>query len=295
MIGEREIKEWLKVGEKTKKVREKIYGIIEEGISYRELYYKILKEFKKEGLDLAFPINISKNYVAAHDTASIDDNRVLEKGDIVKIDIGGNKDGYITDTAITIEINSNRYEKLVNKTREILEKIEEILKPGIKVSEIGKIVEKEAYKANLKPIYNLSGHTIDRYTLHSSISIPNFDNKSKDVLINTVVAIEIFLTNGKGFVKEEGDSKIFSLIKKKTRNPLLKRYIEIVYKERKNLPFDLIYLYEKFKDKYKIVLDLLRKEGLIREYPPLVEINKGIVAQFEHTYIITDKEVIRIT
>ncbi len=92
---------------------------IRVGVSYLELVESVESRVKAEGADLAFPLNVSLNEDAAHDTASTGDERIFSKGDVVKLDLGVQLDGYIADTATTVDLGTN--DLLVEASREALE------------------------------------------------------------------------------------------------------------------------------------------------------------------------------
>ena len=77
---------------------------IRVGRSYLELVESVEARVKNEDADLAFPLNVSLNEDAAHDTASTGDERVFARGDVVKFDLGVQIDGYIADTATTVDL-----------------------------------------------------------------------------------------------------------------------------------------------------------------------------------------------
>ena len=63
---------------------------------------------EEKGAGLAFPLNLSFNEDAAHDTASADEHRFFSEGDVVKLDLGVHLEGYIADTAVTVDLGESR-------------------------------------------------------------------------------------------------------------------------------------------------------------------------------------------
>ena len=290
-----DLEKWIEVGKVAKKIKKYAKEILKKDMLILDYIEKIEEKIHNMGYNLAFPINISINEIAAHDTADFDDSRCFKEGDVVKVDIGLEKEGYISDTAFTVEIGSNTHKKIIKACREALEFAKSIIYPGIKVYEIGKLIESIAQKYGFKVVKNLGGHSIERYNLHSGIFIPNFDNKDKRVLKNVVIAVEPFFTYGVGIVEETDEIKIFSLAKK-PRNVLARRYYNILYKERNKLPFSLRYLTKKFgRENVNKIISMLMKENSLYCYPVLREKSNNIVVQFEDTIIITEDEVIVTT
>jgi len=125
-----------------------------------------------EGALPAFPVNISINADAAHDTPKFGDERVFGEKDVAKLDAGAHVEGYIGDAAITIDL-SGEQGVLVEASAAALEAAVAAIKPGVRVVEIGGIVEEEIKKRGFRPIENLTGHQVAQYVLHAGAEIPN--------------------------------------------------------------------------------------------------------------------------
>jgi len=281
-----------KASEITKKVKREAEKLLKPG----ESIYNIAETIEQKIIDLggfpSFPVNISINNIAAHYTPTINDNTILKDGDVVKVDFGAQVNGYCMDTAFTVEINDNKYKDLIEASRNALENVKKILRKDIEVSEIGKVIESTIKSYNYNPIYNLSGHKIEQYILHSGITIPNYDNKSKIKLTEGIYAIEPFATNGVGLVKEDKPSGIYSIMSDKPiRDPNIKKFFQEIYNKYKTLPFSYRWLYKDYNNKInlKLFIEYLKKNGNIYEYPILVEQSNGIVTQFETTFFIYDR------
>jgi len=281
-----------KASEITKKAKREAEKLLKPG----ESIYNIAETIEQKIIDLggfpSFPVNISINNIAAHYTPTINDNTILKDGDVVKFDFGAQVNGYCIDTAFTVEINDNKYKDLIEASRNALENVKKILRKDIEISEIGKVIENTIKSYNYNPIYNLSGHRIEQYILHSRITIPNYDNKSKIKLNEGIYAIEPFATNGIGFAKEDKPSGIYSIISDKPiRDPNIKKFFQEIYNKYKTLPFAYRWLYKDYNNKInlKLFIEYLKKNGNIYEYPILVEQSNGIVTQFETTFYIYDR------
>ncbi len=276
------MEKWIEAGKIAKKAKEIAKKEVKVGALYLDVA-EAIEEFIKENADLAFPVNISVNEVAAHDTPKIRDGRSFKEGDLVKVDIGVLLDGAIADTAVTIDLGN--HDELVKAAEEALEAAIKVIRPGITLGEIGKAIEDAIRKRGYKPIANLTGHSIEEYKLHAGLSIPNVNNGSSTVIEEgTVVAIEPFATDGLGYVVESKESQIYSLENEMpVRLPAEKKIVEFA-KKRKGLPFCKRWL--KMPDFY--FANLVRK-GILHNYPILVEKGRGLVSQFEHTVIVEEK------
>lgn len=253
---------------------------------------KIEELIIKEGGKPAFPLNISVNNIAAHYTSPPDDMRRLPKKGIVKIDLGVHIDGYIVDTARTIILGGN-YTKLVKAAKSALDAAIQIVKDGVKISDVGKVIEKEIIEMGFQPIKNLTGHVMERYNLHTGISIPNVSTKlsllSPKFKEGMIVAIEPFATTGKkGIVVDTPEAHIYRLIKPNyTGTKFERRIVSYVHRRFKTLPFALRWLKNitQAKKSYEAFQNLL-KEKVLHKYPVLKDVDNGIVSQMEDTLIV---------
>ena len=245
--------------------------------------------FKQDGR-LAFPINISIDHVAAHNTALPEDTRVFTCNNLVKLDVGVHVNGYIADTAITIDL-SRQHAKLIEASSQALESALRILKPGTKVNEVGKLIHEKISSYGFSPIKNLSGHMLQQYKVHGPLTIPNYDNNDvSELQEGMIIAIEPFATPGEGIVIEGKPSGIFRLANKKPiRDANARRVLEIIETGFKTLPFSRRNINLPMRD---FALALLEKEGIISQYPQLIERSRNLVSQAEHTVIIKEKPIV---
>lgn len=290
-----ELNKWKKAGLIASEVREYGITLLKEGANVLEIARKIEDFITKKEAKFGFPVQISLNGLAAHYTPFPDDTLCLKAGDLVKLDLGVHIDGYIGDTASTIEIGTNKYSDLIKASREALNEAIKLCKPGTKICQIGEVVENVITKYGFKPIKNLSGHKVDRYILHSSLSIPNFNNEDRTELKEgTVIAIEPFATTGIGLVKEGKQSSNYRLFSTATvRDNATREVLEYIRKEFVTLPFAKRYLIPKFTpQRVALALFNLEKNGIIYGYPQLLEKSQGIVSQAEHTIIIKDNPIV---
>ncbi len=297
-LSEEDVKMYLKAGGIAKRVREYASRIAKPGLSVLELAESIEDKIRELGGEPAFPVNISINEVAAHYTPVIDDKTVIPGNSIVKIDIGVHVNGYIADTATTVSFNPV-HESLLEASRQALEKAIDFLKPGVRACDIGRVVEETISSYGFKPIRNLSGHSIDRYLIHSGYSIPNYgDSWIKWSFSEGVYAIEPFATNGVGFVREESVVTIFSLRSTRARLSVLeKKVVNDLWSSRRSLPFCERWLrsYSRSIEGVRGIIQSLIRKGILHLYPVLVERSGGLVSQFEHTLVIYRGEVIVTT
>jgi methionyl aminopeptidase len=261
------------------------------GASYLDLVESIEVQVKEEGAALAFPLNLSLNEDAAHDTASPGDVRVFTKGDVAKLDLGVQIDGYIADTATTIDLGRNSL--LLEASEQALDAAIKVVRPGATAGDLGTAIQKEIECRGYRPISNLTGHGLDRYILHRPPSIPNVGINGGVVLEEGMVfAIEPFATTGSGHVGEKTRKEIYSQVSQKpVRIPAARTILNKV-KDRHGLPFARRWLNEK---KLDITLPALVRSQVLHVYPVLSDIPGSLVSQHEHTVIVTSEGCIVTT
>lgn len=289
--NQEELEKFRKAGKLTARVREEIRELVEPGKDLLFIAEKVEDLIREKGAKPAFPCNISLNEAAAHYSPPADDETKIEEGDLVTIDIGAHLDGYIGDTAMTIATNE-KDQQMVETAELALDKAIEGIKPSINVGEIGGIIENTIEEAGFKPIRNLSGHSMDRWSLHSGTTIPNIKEKSeKNLEEGEIVALEPFVTDGAGEVKSQPEAYIFLYLNDEAvSGRMALKTLRLIKQKYGKLPFAERWLAE---DMSKIRLQMTLRELItsrsIYPYYVLKEKENGKVAQAEHTVIVTDE------
>src|ERR687896_536862 len=204
---------YLQAGKIAAEVRETARKKYHVGLTLFEICESVEAQIRSLNAEPAFPVNTSLNEIAAHYTAEPNDATLVKEGDVLKIDIGVHIDGYIADTAVTVCYDP-KYEALVNTAEMALGEAVRIARANTKASDIGKVIEATITKFGFKPIQNLSGHSLEKYTIHAGKSIPNIRTigPSFGLMENQAYAIEPFVTtkNGQGVVFEGKTRNIFA-------------------------------------------------------------------------------------
>lgn len=268
-------------------------GLIKVGVGFLEVVDRVEAKIVEDGAGIAFPVNVAVNEVAAHYSPRYEDTSlVFKKGDVVKLDVGAHVDGCIADTAVTVEVGSSVFSRLIRASEMALDKAIEKVAPDVDLSEVGVAVEETVRSYGYKPIDNLSGHSLGFYDLHSGLSIPNIGTvpRKGKPCVGAVLALEPFATNGLGHVISGGGSNIY-LCSKSFRSKLIRDHRSKVLFNRittnfKTLPFAHRWYKDLLGD--DSVLKRLCHVGVIKHYPKLIEAKSGIVTQKEHTVIVTE-------
>ncbi|AFD00838.1 methionine aminopeptidase, type II [Methanocella conradii HZ254] len=284
MMDAEVLDKYRKAGAILKQVRENAIPMVKKGARLLDVANAIEADIVAKGGKPAFPVNISLNDEAAHDTPGIGDEREFGD-DMVKLDIGVHVDGYIADTAVTVDLSGNP--DLVKASRKALEEAIKLVRPGVNTGQIGATIEETIEGFGLKPVYNLTGHGLERYVQHAEPAIPN-KRIGQGIILEAgqVIAIEPFATNGIGIVVEGPVVEIFSTIKvKPVRMPSEREALKAI-EQYNGLPFARRWLGDvKYIDRS---LASLMRQGIIHGYPVLVEHEHGLVSQAEHTMIVTE-------
>ncbi len=292
MLGDEEVRCYRRAGEIARKVLKLALDIVEPEKPLIEICERLEQYIIHEGGKPAFPINISVNEVAAHYTSPPDDDRVVPPSSIVKVDVGVHINGYIVDAAITLSFNP-KAASLIMACAKALDEAIKMFRAGVRLGDVGRIISKVIRDHGYRPVENLTGHLIARYRLHAGKSVPNvYIPSSEKVNEGEVYAIEPFSTSGIGRVRDCDEVHIFSLIieRKKMKKVKYKELLEIlnfVSSEYNALPFTPRWLVKKFgREVVEHFMNELRLRKLVIQYPVLVEVSGGIVAQFEDTVIV---------
>ncbi|MEM3065529.1 MAG: type II methionyl aminopeptidase [Candidatus Nitrosotenuis sp.] len=286
-----QIDDYVKAGKIAAEVREIARKKDWVGKTLYEICESVESEIKNRGGKCAFPVNASLNELAAHYTAEPNDPKVLTSSDLIKIDLGVQINGFIADTAVSISYDPE-FEALVQTAEEALRNAMAMVREGTKSSDIGKTIEKTVKQYGFKPIANLSGHSLEQYTIHAGKSIPNMWSIGSFTLsTKEAYACEPFVTtsNGLGFVREGKTRNIFGLVsRKKTKNEKANKLVDFIWENYNSLPFALRWITKEHDEKeIRPLLDDLIKNKIVRAYPVLIEANQQRVAQAEHTFIPT--------
>ncbi|MBI2558225.1 type II methionyl aminopeptidase [Candidatus Woesearchaeota archaeon] len=286
---------YIKAGRISAEALEYGKSLIKKGNSLLETTELIEKKIYELGGKPAFPVQISCNEIAAHFCIEEDDKTIFDE-QVVSLDLGVHVDGAIGDNAYTIDL-SGKYDDLVKAAQKALEESLKIINVGTELRQIGKVINETISSYGYNPVRNLSGHGLDLYGIHTNPTLPNIDNGDKTTLKKGMAfAVEPFATTGPGVVVEKGTPTVFMLEHKKpVRSPITREILKEI-ETCEGLPFAKRWLTRKFGAKANFALRELEQLGMLHQFPPLVEVNKGIVSQAEHSILIDDNgEVIVLT
>ncbi|HEX5552801.1 MAG TPA: type I methionyl aminopeptidase [Chitinophagaceae bacterium] len=150
---------------------------------------------------------ISVNNEFCHGIPS--DNKILKEGDLVNIDVSAERDGFWSDNGSSFVLGEdiNQHQALIEASMQILHKAIYNIKGGVRISEIGQLIEREAKKRGYKVIKNLTGHGVGRSLHEEPGEIANYRDRFNLTRFkkNAVVAIETFISTASTYAKSLND------------------------------------------------------------------------------------------
>eukprot|EP01118_Nematostelium_gracile_P005450 TRINITY_DN1728_c0_g1_i1.p1 TRINITY_DN1728_c0_g1~~TRINITY_DN1728_c0_g1_i1.p1 ORF type:complete len:460 (-),score=140.56 TRINITY_DN1728_c0_g1_i1:75-1412(-) len=302
-----------RAAEVHRQVRHYAQSFIKPGIKLIDMCNRIeemnRKLIEESGLKagIGFPTGCSINHVAAHYTPNTGDNKVLEYGDVMKVDFGTHVEGRIIDSAFTVAFDP-KFDKLLEAVKDATNTGLKEAGIDVRLCDIGSAIQEvmESYEVELdgktyqvKPVRNLNGHSIAPYQIHGGKSIPIVKGGDATKMEEgEFFAIETFGSTGKGYVNEDMECSHYAKVVDAPHVPLrtasAKSLLAHINKTFDTLPFCRKWLDNQGQTKYLMALKNLCDVGIVQAYPPLVDIKGSYVAQYEHTFILrpTCKEIL---
>jgi len=276
---------WRKAGRIAAECREWARENIRAGVRIRHVLETVEDMIRARGGEPAFPAQSSRNHVAAHFCTAPDDDVEYERGDCVKVDIGAHVEGYIGDTAISVDLSEDgSWGPLIKASSDALAAAIATVGDGVPVGQIGAAVEQTIVGAGFQPVRNLTGHGLERWKVHTPPQIPNYAERGGGRLrAGTVFAIEPFACTGRGFISERGRSEVFMMVRPPARARNLDRALLKAIESWRGLPIARRYFRQFEPETVEETLSRLARQGALMRFPPLVEAEGVMVAQTEHT------------
>ncbi|KAL8447429.1 hypothetical protein Emed_004383 [Eimeria media] len=309
-LGAVDIEALREAAECHRQVRRYAQSLLRPGISLTELCEKLeaktMQLIDAKGIERGkgFPTGCSLNECAAHYTPNPGEDRILGAGDICKLDFGVQVRGRIIDCAFSIAFDP-KFDPLIQATQEATNVGLKMAGVDARLSEIGCAIEETitSFECELngsvfpiKPIRNLTGHSIAPYRIHAGKSVPIVKcAQHSQAEINRmeegeVYAIETFASTGKGWVTDDGSCSHymknfeagFVPLRLKTTKELLK----LIDEHFGTLAFCRRWLDALGAPHHQMALQQLVKAGVVVPYPPLSDISGSYTSQMEHTVYI---------
>lgn len=276
---------WRQAGKIAADCREWAKANVKPGVRISDVLERVEEMIRERGAEPGFPAQSSRNSIAAHYCSPPGDPTTYESGDCVKVDFGVAVDGYVADTAASIDLSADRrWGKLVKASGDALAAAIATVGDGVPVGELGAAIERTIMAAGYEPVRNLTGHGLGRWKVHTPPQIPNYAESSGQRLrVGMVFAIEPFASTGKGYIRERGKAEVFMMVRPPMKARGLDRGVLDAILAWKGLPIARRYFRHLDAEALEDTLAKLAKQGSLIRYPPLVEDQDVMVAQTEHS------------
>ncbi|ARF09701.1 metallopeptidase family M24 [Indivirus ILV1] len=277
----------------------------------------VQKDVENKGI--SFPICLSVNHIAGHYQPNL--NETLKDGDLLKMELGVQIDGFPAQIAFTTLVTNSK-DKFNDKRSNVLKaaidasrEISKIMKPGIKNTEIVKIMEQCAGKYNCSlPISNeagtlpgvlsfqmsryvIDGHNDDddefihRFILSKENPIYDFGLMELELEENEVYAIDIVMCSGQGKLTKSYDTCVFKRNHKREELKLKASRMALNTFKTKNIGNYPITINNQ-DSSIKLGLKECLNKGMIEAYPIVSEKTGEYIARIKFTIIVKDKPIL---
>jgi len=266
-------------------------SLIVGGARVRDVCESVEDTIRRRGGALAFPVQSSRNAIAAHYCPSPEDETVYAEGDLAKLDVGVHVEGWVVDTAVTVNVGARAANQpLIDAARAALEAAIAEAGPGRVIRRISAVIDATIRGRGFHSVRNLCGHGVGRWIVHCPPPIPNAPDDSTDRLeAGMVVAIEPFATDGAGRVVERGVAEVFRADGAAAGVPGGDLAVLAAIAGFNGLPFARRQLAGLDRGRVEDTLRALSAARKLAAYPPLVDADGRRIAQAEHTvYVSSD-------
>ena len=297
---ENKIKSYRKAGKIAYEVLHETKDLVKRGVGILEICESAERLTLDKGGRIAFPCNVTVDNIAAHYTSPFNDTSVIaEDAKLCKLDVGVHIDGYIADTALTVCFDPD-YERVFEAAQKGFDAAIEIIRPGTNPQTIGERVEeviKDDY--GFLPLRELTGHQIDQWELHGAKVLPNiavpFSKAEAVIEEGEAFALETFATTGSGSIHGMMNRHyIYELlpIRPRLRTKTSRNILKFIWNESRTLPFAERWIVNQFNaPQVRLVLRQLVTQKHAIEHNVLADIDGSYVAQYEHTFLVTEDGV----
>jgi len=271
---------WREAARIAARARELGIRLAVPGARLKDVADQVEAYIRSEGAAPAFPANLSRNDQAAHYTPDPESTTLLATGDLLKVDVGAHLEGAIADTADTVEVGgTHRWDHLIRAAREGRAAGIAAVRPGGRVDDVSRAIAQAIRARGVKPVVDLTGHSIERYLLHAGKSIPNVPGASGEVFEEgEVIAIEPFATNGMGSI---GNGPFGNIVRFRKDPGATDPALAAMFGRFRTLPFTARWVTAPDESEA-----LKRFQRQLQTYPVFVERGRGQVAQAEHTVLV---------
>jgi len=254
-------------------------------------------EVKAMEKGISFPTCISVNNICGHMSPMKSDTvPPLQKGDLVKIDLGAHFDGYISQGAHTIVVGEDKVEgrkaDVIRAAWTAAEATLRAVQIGVTNKQISDAIQKSAAAFKCEPLHGVLSHQLKRHVIDGNKKILNKVGEDHiedcDMQLNEVFCLDLVMSTGEGKAREtESRTTVFKRAVDKSyslKTQKARQFISEVNHRFPTLPFTI----RSFEDEQvgRIGVSEAKRHELLHEYPVLKERDGEYVAQFKFTLLM---------
>jgi methionyl aminopeptidase len=276
-------------------IKREVYSFLQPGVKLYDVRRFVESKIEEQNLGIAFPVGVNLNECAAHHSPFRNETKELKEGDLITVDFGIQKDGQIIDSAFTKEIITENYHDLIDASRIAVETAIMAMKPGVRLADIGYLINKTVKGLGYNVVDSLCGHRIGKYKIHDQKIVPCIPLPKYQECIEAgeIYAVEVFTTKSpqKLFEVDNISHYCINYLEPKKAmdipNEQIRRQYLNVMKKWNTLPFhiDTVGIEE--------IVKYYTMNGYMLKYPPLYA--NEVVAHWEHTIKITESGTKKLT
>lgn len=292
----------------------KIVDLCEAGDKYiEEECGKVFKD-KKVSKGVGFPTCVSPNPVVGHFSPPAGDKTEVKVGDMIKIDLGCQIDGYVAVSATTVVVAEEGFAKgITGRQADVLmaahvaaEVASRLVKAGAKGREVSEAINKVAEAYHVSHVLGVCSHNVSRNFLDGEKMIipkPGEGEKPEDceVGMHEAYVIDIVMSTGDGKPKEVSSDRTTIYMRARDTTYALKmkasRFVlSQVQEKHPHFPFNLrSYAATEDAAKYKMGIKECLEHGILTPYPVLEEKKDQHIAHLKFTTLIMPNGPLKIT
>ena len=259
----RQVRQWAQKNIKPGQTLTEIANGIEDSVR-RLVGHDGLSEGDAIVAGMGFPTGLNLDNIAAHFSPNAGNKTVLQQNNVMKVDIGVHVNGRIVDSAFTMAFDP-MYDNLLAAVKDAMNTGVREAGIDVRLGDLGGLIQEamESYECEIngtsypvKPIRNITGHTILPYSIHGTKAVPSIKtNDSTKMEEGDIFAIEPFGSTGTGRVYDQGEISHYALCTPGARTSDLrlssaKSLLKTIKKNFSTLPFCRRYLDRLGQEKY---------------------------------------------
>lgn len=248
---------------------------------------------------VAFPTCITPNELCANYSPLVSESRVLNKGDLVKVDVGCHIDGFIAVGAHSLVVGAEK-EEITGRKADALraawavaEVAQRTIAVGASNTDVTRLMNKAAEQFSCKMVHGIQSHQMKQHVIDGVRAIrsrENMEEKAERFTFapNEVYGVDIVVSTGEGKPKESDcRTCVFKRNVEQTyslKTPLARQFLRETTARFPSLPFTARAIED--EKLCRVGISECTRHGLLQAYPVMTERQGEHVAQFKFTLML---------